>query len=376
MRSRKKNWYEHGASLFLLTFLSTTSLTPFATAQVTDFEKATKLYSQKQYKPAFAMFSAIYAADQKNLTALFYCANCQLAAGQRADAIKAYTSIATASPGSAVGIAAQDALKSINASSAATSLAKSNSSVNQMQNDKVSQIAAQYRASGATGETKSNHSIVSGDAKTQEINEIVKTVRAQADRPNVSDNFVAEAKEALTQYPTPLLHLLAKKGIHIKLTPTMIDNEPGLAYRQPTGYEDGKTFKNCPGLFNGYDIVVCEYEFIGDSNEVKKCHGPMGTLRHELGHAVDRCLGLVSKKEEYRHIYLLDIGTIDDDIKSRLGYYLQKDRVGPSETFAEIMCNKYGGRPASDSRKPQEVASAFKGTAAYIDKLIASLPAN
>jgi hypothetical protein len=376
MRSRKKNWYEHGASAFLLAFLTTTSLTPFATAQVTDFETATKLYSQKQYKPAFAMFSAIYAADQKNLTALFYCANCQLAAGQRADAIKAYTSIATASPGSAVGIAALNALKSINASSAATSLAKSNSSVNQMQNDKVSQIAAQYRASGATGTASSGHGKLSADQKTQAINEIVKTVRAQADRPNVSESFVAETKEALTQYPEPLLHLLWKKGMHVKLTPTMIDNEPGLAYSHPTGYEDGTTFKNCPGLFNGYDIVLCEYEFVGDSTEVKKCFGPMGTLRHELGHAVDTYLGSITSKEEYKHLYLLDLGTIDDGTKGKLSYYTQKDRVGPAEAFAEIMCNKYGGRPADDSRKPEEVAGAFKLTKAYIDKLIAAIPAN
>jgi len=52
-------------------FFATLSLTPLATAQGTDFDKATRLYAQKQYKPAFAIFSAIYAADQKNLTALF-----------------------------------------------------------------------------------------------------------------------------------------------------------------------------------------------------------------------------------------------------------------------------------------------------------------
>jgi hypothetical protein len=375
MRSKKKNWYVRGLSTSLLTFLITTSFTPFANAQVTDFEKATKLYSQKQYKPAFAMFSAIYAADQKNLTALFYCANCELAAGQRADAIKAYTSIATASPSSAVGIAAQSALKSINGSSAATSLAKSNSSVGQMPDDKVSQIAAQYRASKAPAETSSNHGNLTADQKTQAINEIVKTVRAQADRPNVSETFVSETKEALSQYPEPLLHLLWKKGMHVKLTPTMIDNEPGLAYRQPIGYEDGATFKNCPGLFNGYDIVLCEYEFVGDSNELKKCSGPMGTLRHELGHAVDRYLGSITSKDEYKHLYLLDLGTIDDGMKGKLNYFTQKDRVGPAETFAEIMCNKYGGRPSGDSRKPEEVADAFKLTKAYIDKLIASIPA-
>ena len=375
MRSQKKNHYRHSLSASLLVLLTTASLTPLATAQVTDFEKATKLYSQKQYKPAYAIFSAIYAADQKNLTALFYCANCELAAGQRADAIKAYTSIASASPGSAVGIAAQSALKSINASSTATSLAMTNSAVNQMQADKVPQAAAQYRANAAPGETSSSRGNLTGDQKTQAINEIVKTVRAQADRPNVSESFVTDTKEALTQYPEPLLRLLWKKGMHVKLTPTMIDNEPGLAYRHPNGYEDGTTFKNCPGLFNGYDIVLCEYEFVGDTNDVKKCFGPMGTLRHELGHAVDRYLGSITSKEEYKHLYLLDLGTIDDGVKGKLNYYTQKDRVGPAETFAEIMCNKYGGRPSDDSRKPEEVAGAFKLTRAYIDKLIAAIPA-
>jgi hypothetical protein len=355
---------------------ATVSLTPLATAQGTDFDKATRLYAQKQYKPAFAIFSAIYSADQKNLTALFYCANCQLGAGQRADAVKAYTLITSASPNSAVGIAAQNALKSINASSAATSLAMSNSSVSKMPADKVSEAATRYKASAAPGGASSSHGNLSDDQKNQAINEIVKTVRALADRPNVSESFVAETKEALTQYPEPLLHLLWKKGMHVKVTPTMIDNEPALAYRHPTGYEDGSTFKNCPGLFNGYDIVLCEYEFVGDTNEVKKCSGSMGTLRHELGHAVDRYLGSITSKEEYKHLYLLDLGTIDDGTKAKLSYFTQKDRVGPAETFAEIMCNKYGGRPSGDSRKPEEVAGAFKLTKAYVDKLIASISAN
>jgi tetratricopeptide (TPR) repeat protein len=376
MRSQHKNRYGLSLSASILMFLANVSLTPFATAQTTDFEKATKLYAQKQYKPAFALFSAIYAADHKNLTALFYCANCQLAAGQKADAIKAYTSIVAASPGSAAGIAAKSALQSVDASSSATSLAISNNVVTQMQTASIGKAAAINRANAAPGEIKSTHKILSGDAKTQEIEEIVQTVRAQADHPNISESFVSEAKQALTEYPTPLLHLLAKKGIHIKLTPTMIDNDPSLAYQQPRGYEDGKTFKNCPGLFDGYDIVVCEYEFIGDSNDVRKCQGPMGTLRHELGHAVDRCLGGVSRKEEFRHLYLLDIGTIDDEVKNKIGYYLQKDKAGPAETFAEIMCHKYGGRPAGDGRKPEEVAGAFKMTTAYINKLIANIPPN
>lgn len=363
-----------GKCAALLAVSTLVSLPPSGLAQQTNFEKATKLYSQKQFQSAYALFSSIYTADPSNLTALFYCGNCQMAAGQRSEAIKAYSEIVTRSPNSAVGIAAQSALNSVNASTTAAQLAKTTGPVGRMDADKIPQVAAAYRAS--IGEPKSIATSMKGDIKAQEIDEIVKTVRAQADRPNVSDSFVMETKEALTQYPTPLLHLLIKKGIHVKLTPTMVDNDPSLAYKQPRGYEDGKTYKNCPGLFNGYDIVVCEYEFIGDSNELRKCLGPMGTLRHELGHAVDRALGLVSRTEEFRHRYLLDIGTIDDETKSKITYYLQKDKAGPSETFAEIMCSKYGGRPAGDSRKPEEVAKAFKGTTAYVNKLIASLSAN
>ena len=341
-----------------------------------DFEKGTRLYAQKQFKPALTVFSSLYQADPKNLTALFYAANCLMAMGQSGEAIKAYNTIVSASPHSAAGIAADGALKSINANSSAIAVAKSNVGVHKMSDEKLPTAAAQYRANGAPGEFKSAKDILKGDSKTQEIDSLIKVVRAQADRPYVSADFIADTKSALGQYPTSLLHLLAKKNIHIKLTPTMVDNDPSLGYKQPRGYEDGKTYKNCPGLFNGYEIVLCEYEFIGESNDLRKCFGPMGTLRHELGHAVDRCLGTVTRQEEFRHRYLLDIGTIDDDMKSKLTYYLQKDRAGPSETFAEIMCNKYGGRPSSDSRRPEEVARAFKGTTAYIDSLIAALPAN
>jgi len=92
--------------------------------------------------------------------------------------------------------------------------------------DKVSEAATRYKASAAPGGASSSHGKLSDDQKNQAINEIVKTVRAQADRPNVSESFVAETKEALTQYPEPLLHLLWKKGNAHQVTPTMMIMSP------------------------------------------------------------------------------------------------------------------------------------------------------
>ncbi len=97
---------------------------------------------------------------------------------------------------------------------------------------------------------------------------------------------------------------------------------------------------------------------------------PIGTLRHELGHAIDRYSGSISMTEEYKHQYFLDLGTMDEGTQQRLNYYVQKADRGPSETFAELMCDKYGGRPGNNSRT-ELVASSFKLTKKYLDDFIA-----
>src|SRR6185436_14721642 len=123
----------------------------------------------------------------------------------------------------------------------------------------------------------------------------------------------------------------------------LIDKEPELVNTQPSGYEEGTTYRNCPGCFDGGEIVICEYTFIGDSDDLRAQKDTVSTLRHEIGHALDYCLGGYSTTTAFKHAHALDAGSMDEDAKPQLAYYLQKDISGPIETFAELVCAKLGG---------------------------------
>jgi hypothetical protein len=65
---------------------------------------------------------------------------------------------------------------------------------------------------------------------------------------------------------------------------------------------------------------------------------------------------------------------MDDDMKAKLAYFVQKDRAGPSETFAELMCFRYGGRTDNQRDRNEQMHSSFKLTYAFIDKMLAKVP--
>ncbi len=206
------------------------------------------------------------------------------------------------------------------------------------------------------------------------INTLVQTVRPLKNRPAVSATLEYKIKEALKAYPPELLSLLHRRGCKIWLTPTLIDKEPSYENRQPSGYMEGNTYKDCPGMFYGNGIVVCEY-VIGNGFDWEYTPDPIGTLKHELGHAVDHYLGQLSESEEYRHAYRLDSGAITDDtVRNKISYFLQKDTRGQHEAFAELMCAKYGGGNHTDDTSGL-MKSHFPMTMKFIDRKIAEFAA-
>jgi hypothetical protein len=319
-------------------------------------DQGIELYNQRNYRGAAQLLGLAVETERDNAAAFYYMGNCTYALGQRDTAVKYYWYVIHHFSSTKEAYYSRDVLRRIDP--------------DYSKNSAIS-FATRARRTGAKPLTIG---LATGSGSKQElIDGLMQVLKSQGNRPNVSERLIASAKAALSHYPTPLLALLVQRGIKICLTPTTIDQDPRSQNTKPRGYEEGTTYKNCPGFFNGRMIVVCEYALRGaDDSAWSNTSDPIGTLRHEMGHAIDSCLGGLSGSEEFKHAYYLDVGRIDEDAKPRIAYYLQTAQGGPSETFAELICYDFGGR-TRDQARCQLVHLCFKQASGLIDQKLAQV---
>ena len=288
-----------------------------------NFDRGIELYKNKNYEAAAKSFAESARVNTKNAGAYYYLANCSYAMGHRDEAIKQYWSILHYFPTAREAYYARSFLKQIDGDYS-----------KHLNDVSPGQLPVQAKTKEADPSERFSPPEIS---KNKLIENILHVVKSQGNRPEVSNTLIEEAKKTLANYPTGLLMSLITKGCYVCLTPTTIDQDPRMQNTKPRGYEEGTTYKNCPGFFDGEHIVVCEYALRGsDDSHWEPTEDPIGTLRHELGHAFDYCLGNISTSEAFKHAYYLDAGSIDEEAKPRLAYFLQTSRSGLAETFAEL----------------------------------------
>lgn len=344
-------------SVFTAALLGGQASTAAAPPAGGDYAQGTRLYQKGDYAQALPLFCQVVKSQPANVSALLYCGNCYFNLGHASEASSCYQYILKHFPASPEAKSAQQVLARLPAAAGASAASA------------ATPASASTLASAPAAKQKLS--------KEEIIDKMTYTVRAQAGRPEVSDLIVAQTKRALSEYPTNLLAFLYKRGCRICLTPTLIDKDPELVNTHPKGYEEGQTYRNCPACFQWPsspgahgEVTVCEYSFIGDGPDLRHNPDNLPALRHELGHALDYYLGGVSRTDEYRHQYYLDLGQMDDDTRARLAYYTQKDRTGPSESMAELLGYKFGNQ---DDERATSVHNNFKLTARYLDDLFAKM---
>jgi len=176
------------------------------------------------------------------------------------------------------------------------------------------------------------------------IDRMLTKIPSKGKRPQVSENFVERMRSVLQAYPPNLLRLLYSKGCRICLAPSVIDFDMRLQNTRPSGYDEGQTFKDCPAMFNGRVVIVTEVRVADDGSANGELTGQEGSMRHELGHALDHYLGDVTSTPRFRDIYFSEHENINPSKVPQCQYYYRNDRGGPSETFAELCCYRFGGR--------------------------------
>ena len=324
-----------------------------------DLDQGIQLYNQRNYQAAAQLLNRAASAERNNPSVYYYSANCAYAMGKRATAIKFYWFVAHRFSTSKEAYYSRNVLKQIDPDYSKNSALAYASRTPAVDTKPRMVSAAEFSKMGGSN--------------LKQVDDLIQVLKSQGNRPEVSEQLISSAKAALLCYPPPLLSLLQQRGIKICLTPTTIDQDPRNQNTKPRGYEEGSTYKNCPGFFNGRTIVVCEYTLSGfDDSGWDHALDPIGTLRHEMGHAIDACLGGVSRSDEFKHAYYLDVGQIPEDVKPHISYFLQTSQGGPSETFAELVCYDFGGRTRYPERC-QLVHSSFKQASAVIEQKLAQV---
>jgi len=190
------------------------------------------------------------------------------------------------------------------------------------------------------------HASVSGLSSTgsSALIDRFEIVRPVAGHPEVSPATIASVKDYVRALPPAVQTMLQSANIKFCITPTLVDKYPAMGYQEGRGY-DGYTYKRCPGMFKGDTVIICERLVDEGSNEVEaplSGSSVANTFHHEVGHAIDSCLGNFSTSEDYRHAYYLDIARIPAEAAGSVSYYMQKSTAGQQESCAELTANCLG----------------------------------
>jgi tetratricopeptide (TPR) repeat protein len=163
--------------------------------------------------------------------------------------------------------------------------------------------------------------------------------RPRADHPAVSMPTRMTIRNAILGLPAHLYKILDDGGVVISLAPNTDDVRRGSGDRdkpgtdETMGEEGGRTF--------GREIHIYERPKAKDSydlGEIRSTPELLHIFYHEIGHALDDCLGNYSNDPKLKEIFREDLKQMPPDVKSYISYC-----TVPVEGCAEIVGGLLGG---------------------------------
>jgi hypothetical protein len=309
---------------------------------VTCMARARALYRARRYAEAADYFQQAVKKEAAGAGGLLWVAHCQYALGNVREAVGNYRQVADTYIGTQESKQAAQYIARLDPTG------------------KIQASGAGFRSATIIGLAGG------GSSSSGSLQDRIEIVKPVIGHPELSESTISLVKENIRQLPAPLQSLLQERGIRFCITTSLVDKYPGMAYQEGRGY-DGHTYKSCPGMFKDNTVIICERFVDEASNEVGSAIAPgqiTDTFYHEVGHAIDACLGNCSSKDDYRHAYYLDMARIPADAANRLAYFMQKSLAGQQESCGEIIAVCL----SSDERNAQDIKTYFPETMALIQK--------
>lgn len=305
-------------------------------------------YRTKQYESAATKFIQILEKDPENATAAYYASYALYGAGKQTEAVNMFWYLCKHCSSSREAYTARSFLRSLD-----------KTYVKDSTDPKIGVLPAAKHESMPL--TQSNTK-----AMKESIIAAMVVVTPRRSALDVTPEFVESIRNALRDYPLHILRFLHEHKCKMIISPNVIENDFRMQNRHPRGYSEDSKMDNVPALFNGTDIVIGQYLKDQKGDTIPNV-GIIGTIRHETGHAIDRYLGGISRKEEFRHEFLFDGNCAD---REKLAYFVNS----PSETFAELACQRLGGRTDDyRSERCELLNQYYPRCGKLVDKALAQL---
>ena len=304
-------------------------------AKGSQLDEAIALYNAKNYAAATAAFRNCIQAGQNSPSTWFYLGHSYLGKGQPPYAMEAYITVTERFADSSEATIARNCLVKLDPKNS------------------TAYIAAKLGSLAEPG--KPDRGFV----------DRVKVHRALPGHPRVCQATVNAVMKALASLPPQINKYLCDGKATLTIAPNITDPWPGSGDGiKPTdqsstmGEEEARTY--------GRDCYIYERPKKRGAEILLKRYSEeriIGSVYHEIGHAVDDIGGPYSTKAEFKRLNTADLSTISDEEKRKHSYYLD-----PGEAFAETIKSLIQELNKDDSYSDSMV-DKMTGVCQYVKKL-------
>ena len=190
---------------------------------------------------------------------------------------------------------------------------------------------------------------------------------------HVSDHFRQEVRLASLTIPDNVWQAVKQSGWQVRMAEFVVDAAPSLRDRRPRGWPSDATWTNSDAIHlpRAKLLVLAEKRRTTSGRIVASSRVP-GVLRHEFGHAFDITFAgphsAHSTTPAFVSNYRQDVELLTAGQRRQMAYYLQGQRAGRQEAFAEAFAILLGG--GSDTTKRERFSKSFPGVLNYVRRAI------
>jgi tetratricopeptide (TPR) repeat protein len=317
-----------------LTLILVHSISFQAFAASSNFVQGLNEYKAHHYQSAALLFKHAVKDDPNNPMDLLYLGHSYLGQGYRAEAREVYRNLDQKFPNSSEAKMALQCISNLDASS-------------------------EFNRKKETKPEPEHKPVLTTSSQSQTAFENrYSVVRPRDNHPSVTRATVTTIRSAIQKLPLNIYKILDEGNAWYYIAPNVVDISPNGADNVDSktgitrGEEGGRTV----------DRTIYIYERIKsrDSDDLSEPRGNQELLHityHEIGHALDACMGNYSKNVDLKAAFESDLKLVSPVTKARLSYY-----TTPVEGCAEIVCGLLGG----DNGLTNDVIKSFPQTKQWL----------